>query len=229
MAQGAERNGRSAWRAGLLAGAVVASWCALMSPTGGAALVRPAMAVPPEPDPVPRRWQLDFAPGDLRIVTIDTPGLGARAYFYLTYRVTNNSGADQLFAPAFDLMTEDGKIARSGRDIPGEVTRQILAGLDNPLIQDQISILGVLLQGRENSKQGVAVWSADELGTDEVTVFAAGFSGETRAVTALDPKTGGQNRSLLRKTMMLRYKVAGDLDRRGSEPFPLIEQRWILR
>lgn len=188
-----------------------------------------AVAVPPEPDAVPKRWQLDCEPGELRITTAETKDAGPRAYYYLTYRVTNNSTADQLFAPAFDLMSDDGTIIRAGRDIPGEVTRHVLSILDEPLLQDQIGILGTLLQGRENSKRGVVIWPAEALRTEDLTIFASGFSGETRPVTTIDWRTGEPLKSLLRKTLMLRYKVAGESERKGNEPFPLIEERWILR
>lgn len=193
------------------------------------ALASVAIAVPPEPDAVPKRWQLDCEVGELRITTFETKDAGAKAYFYLTYRVINNSSADQLFAPAFDLMTDDGRVIRSGRDIPAEVTKHVLATLDEPLIEDQIGIIGPILQGKENSKRGVVIWPADQLRTEDLTIFAAGFSGETRAVSTIDAKTGKELKSLLRKTLMLKYKVAGDFDKRGNTPYPLLEQRWILR
>lgn len=197
---------------------------AAISATGSVAL-----AVPPEPDAVPKRWQLDCEVGELRVTTFETKDAGAKAYFYLTYRVVNNSTADQLFAPAFDLMTDDGQIIRSGRDIPAEVTKHVLGLLDEPLLLDQIGIIGPMLQGKENSKRGVVIWPAEQLRSEDLTIFAAGFSGETRAVSTIDTKTGKELKSLLRKTLMLRYKMPGTVDKKGNDPFPLVEQRWILR
>jgi hypothetical protein len=202
---------------------------ALVGVTSIAAATASSLAVPPEPDAVPKRWQLDCEVGELRVTTVETKDAGAKAYFYLTYRVVNNSTADQLFAPAFDLMTDDGRIIRSGREIPADVTKHVLGLLDEPLLLDQIGIIGPILQGKENSKRGVVIWPADQLRTEDLTVFAAGFSGETRAVTTVDAATGKELKSLLRKTLLLRYKIAGDFDRRGNEPYPLLEQRWILR
>lgn len=189
----------------------------------------PAIAVPPEPDPVPRRWQLDIEPGPLRIISVDDGERGTRSFMYMTYRVVNNSGGDVLFAPAFDLMGSDGQLNRSGREVSGEVTRAIMSRIDNPLVLNQVSALGLLLQGPENARQGVVIWPTPSLSTDEYTVFVAGLSGETRAVQTKDPKTGEPLRTLLRKTLMLRYASPGDQDARGSEAFPLSERRWILR
>jgi hypothetical protein len=188
-----------------------------------------AVAVPPEPDPVPRRWQLDVEAGPLRVTSVEDGERGTQSFYYMTYKVTNNSGGDVLFAPAFDLMDTGGVLVRSGRDVSAEVTRKILATLDNPLLKDQISALGLLLQGPENARQGLVIWPASSLASDELTVYAAGFSGETRAVETKDVATGKPLRSLLRKTLMLRYASPGDQDHRGNVTFPMAEKRWILR
>lgn len=179
----------------------------------------------PEPDAVPRRWQLDVKFSPLRIFSADIEGKGAKSFFYLTYQVSNNSGKDVLFAPSFDLVTGDKPI-RSGRDVPGEVTKAIIDRSQNPLIQDQISILGNILQGTENAKAGVVVWPADNLQPDRLVVYAAGFSGETASVK---PPAGAGEPILLRKTKMLRYEIKGELVGQGEAPIVTIEDRWIMR
>lgn len=194
-----------------------------------AVIASSAPARPPEPDPVPRRWQMDVKPGALRLAVIDVPQKGQRAYYYMTYKVTNSSGTDLLLAPAFDLANDRGVVVRSGRDIPAEVTKELLSRLDNPLLEDQIGILGILQQGPENAREGLVIWPAEDLKGEEVVVYAAGFSGESRTIEAPDPKTGEPKRFNLRKTLMLRYRVPGEIYDRGSEPFEVTEQRWILR
>lgn len=183
----------------------------------------------PEPDPVPRRWEFNLNVGPLRLATVDVPNVGRRAYFYLTYKVSNSTGQDLLLAPAFDLATDDGQMIRSGRDVPAEVTRQILEQLDSAFLQDQISILGTLLQGEENARDGVVIWPAEKMQPGELLVFATGFSGETKTVDHADAKTGEMTRSTLRKTMMLRYPIPGELRQIGATPFLPAEQRWIMR
>lgn len=188
-----------------------------------------APARPPEPDPVPRRWQMEVQPGPLRFAVVDVPGKGQRSYYYFTYKVTNSSGTDLLLAPAFDLANDRGVVLRSGRDIPAEVTKELLARLDNPLLEDQIKILGILQQGPENAKEGLVVWPAEDLKGEEVVVYGAGFSGESRNIESPDPKTGQPHRYTMRKSLMLRYRIPGEIHERGSEPFELTERRWILR
>ncbi len=183
----------------------------------------------PEPDPVPTRWELEFEPGPLRIAEVTQANGVKRHYFYMTYRVTNFSGQDLIFAPSFDLVTEAGAIHRAGRGVPPEVTRQLLTALRNPLLEDQISILGQILQGVENAKDGLAVWPADDLVTDSLSVFASGLSGENKPFVVRDPETKRNKRVMLRKTLMLEYETPGDLSGRGSLPFDLADTRWVMR
>lgn len=188
-----------------------------------------AMGLAPEPDPIPRRWQLDFTPGPLRVVTVDVDGVGPRQYFYLTYKVVNGTGQDQLFAPAMDLSTSHSLAQRSGRNVPAQVTKHILEMLENPFLVDQISIVGPLLQGEANTKEGLAVWPVPTERSGELSVYIAGLSGETRPIEVKDPKSGEISRVLLRKTLTLKYDMPGEIIDRGSVPFSLAEKRWIMR
>lgn len=204
----------------------VALMCTGLAATRGALpTATPPPALAPEPDPVPRRWQLEIDPGPLRLATVDVPTIGPRSYYYLTYTVTNNSGEDLLFAPAFELAT-DQEVLRSGRSVPLEVTRELQSRVQNPLVQDQISIIGQLLQGKESAKDGIVIWPADNLSPGELAVYAAGFSGETAKVQGPDTK----QTVILRKTLMLRYRVPGELTGRAGQALELAEPaRWIMR
>jgi hypothetical protein len=180
---------------------------------------------PPEPDPIPRRWQLEVEVGDLRVATFDVKDEGRKAYFYMTYKVTNNSGEDLLFAPSFELAM-DHQVLRSGRQIPLDVTKQLLESTKINQIEDQISIIGQLLQGKENAKHGLVVWPASELSTLDLTLYAAGFSGETATVERPDNK----DKVVLRKSLMVRYASPGDLTQNGQNAIPPAEpSRWIMR
>ncbi|MEM8757338.1 MAG: hypothetical protein AAGF47_06110 [Planctomycetota bacterium] len=178
---------------------------------------------------MPQRWQLDLDVGPLRLAVIDVEGIGPQPYWYLTYRVTNNSGRDLQFAPVFDLTTESGEVIRAGVGVPRSVRENLLGLLDDPLLEDQISIIGVLLQGRENAKDGLVIWPAGELSGDEMAVYAGGFSGETQRVEFKDPETGEPVTLTFRKTYMIRYDTPGSLLGRGSRPVEVATERWIMR
>jgi len=194
-----------------------------------AGTLAPVVVAAPEPDPIPRRWQLDLDPGELRTASVDVDGLGPQAYFYMTYKVTNASGGDLLLAPSMELATDEGEVLRAGRDVPASVTREILARLENPFLQDQTAIVGVILQGEENAREGLAIWPATDLDLSEVTVFAAGFSGETAPVDFTDAQTGKPGRVLLRKSLMLRYNTMGELHPTSTAPLTLAERLWVMR
>ena len=211
----------------------IAGWARGMIGTAAVALgvlaAGPMMGMAPEPDPVPRRWQLEVTPGSLRMATVELEGTGPRVYFYMTYKVTNASGGDLLLAPAMELATEEGDVIRSGRDVPAAVTRHILSQLEHPFLQDQNSIVGLILQGEENAREGLAIWPVSDLDVDEITVYAAGFSGETAPVAFKDAKSGEQTKVLLRKSLMMRFTSPGELQVGSTEPLELVEKRWVMR
>ena len=193
------------------------------------AATRPAVA--PEPDPVPTRWQLDLDIVDLRVRTMPTDE-GPRPFFYLTYQVTNNSGEDILFAPRWELATDEGDLLRSGHGVPMAVTRDLLEMLENPFLESQVEISGPLLQGEENAREGLVIWPVTGLHIDEIQLFGAGFSGETATLEVPDPATGQPKRVVLRKTFEVDYQVLGDLDIVSSAPLTRAgtgRTRWIMR
>jgi hypothetical protein len=187
-----------------------------------------SMGMGPEPDPIPRKWELTVEPGPLRYASVDD-GNGPKGYFYLTYTVTNTSGKDMLFTPSFEMCNDKGEVVRSGREVPAAVTKAILDSLNSELIQDQISIVGMLLQGEGNAKDGLVVFPATTLRFSQMEVYGAGFSGETKTIDQMDAKTGKPVRITLRKTLMLRYQPTGEVRGQGARPFELIEKRWVMR
>lgn len=189
-----------------------------------------AAAQAPEPAPVPIRWEFDLRiEQGLGIEMVETNNGGQLPYFFLTYRVTNFGDADRLLAPLWELVTDEGKVLRAGRDVPPEVTETLLERLGNPLLQDQFAMVSQQLRGIENTRFGLLVWPVEDLDTDSVTVFASGFSGESTPYFTSDPQTGEPVRHLLRKSRMLRYQTPGRLRDTGGKAFPLVEDRWIMR
>lgn len=208
---------------------------ALLAAACGAVSLAPAQSartddsVVPEPDPVPRRWQLDVTMGPLRTTTLTLADGSVKAFAYLTYKVTNNTGQDLLFAPSFEMSTDEGSLSRAGRDVPAEATRTILTSLQNPFLQDQIGVVGPLLQGEENAREGLAVWALPDVTVADLTVYAAGLSGETRPLEVKDPSTGEITRVLLRKTLMTTYTASGEIAPASGAEIARTGQRWVLR
>ena len=213
--------------------AILLSLSALGALCCGVALVAPAPALAaPEPSAVPTRWELDIEPGPMRIATIPVEGQGDRSFFYMTYKVVNNSGEDLYFAPTFDLTTDAGTAVRNGQEVPQKVTEILMARVANPFVQDQIAVIGTLSQGEENAREGLVIWPTDNLLVDEVTVYCNGFSGEIRRIAKPDAKPGPDGKPeevVLRKTLMLVHSTPGELTGMGNRPLDRTVTRWILR
>ncbi len=234
------RSRRNSARASLIVSAAVVGALGV----GSVLPVREAVAAP-EPSLTPIRWQLDIEPGPLRLTTVNVEGVGPRTFYTMTYKVTNNSGQDLYFAPAFELAVDEESPIRSGRGVAPATTRDILAKQGNGSLLDQVSVIGMLRQGPENSREGLAIWPAERLRANEITVYAIGFSGETRRISKPDakpaegkpaasaekPRAGARNPNevVLRKTLMLNHQAPGDLTGLGDAVIERTGERWILR
>jgi hypothetical protein len=194
-----------------------------------AGVVAVTAARPPEPNPVPVRWQLDLDVGPLRVATVDTPGQGPMLYYYLTYTVTNNTDQDILLAPSFELSTETGTNVVAGQGVPAAVTRALLERMDNPLLNDQVNMIGVLRRGEAHARDGLVVWPVRDLEADEARVYMAGFSGETARIQVVDRQSGSPRDVVLRKTLMAVHEIPGHVDNRGAADIERVESRWIMR
>lgn len=179
----------------------------------------------PQPDALSRRWMLDTTFGPLRVLSVETPA-GPRAFYYMTFKAVNNSGREQVLAPSFELVDGDGVITRAGRDVPSEAVAAAMARLNNPLLQDPISTIGPIGTGIENAKEGLVLFAAEDLTPGPVTVYAAGFSGETALVR---PPGEGARLVILRRTRELRFHDPGDLGGRRDVPLDLVESGWVMR
>lgn len=189
-----------------------------------------AASAVPEPSPVPRAWEFEIRTSPLRIAEIDVPGEGRQSYYFMTYTVTNNTGEDRLFAPIFELAEDPaGTLRRSGQGVPLAATQRLMERLGNPLLEDQVSIIGTLRQGEENARDGLAMWPAEATNVKSVAIYVFGLSGESRQHTVRNPDTGEHEDITLRKTLMLRHRVPGELPRHTARGLPRYEQRWILR
>lgn len=174
----------------------------------------------PEPSPRPPRWELQFkAVHQLRLIKI-----GDSFYWFMTYLVTNRTGEDQTFVPNATLYTDAGDIIPDG-NVGFRVVDQILELLNKPLLESKNQIIGPLLQGKENAREGLLIWKARSLDIDHVSVFIAGLSSETQV--ALNPYNG--NEYVVRKTLALEYDVPGDPATNIRSPVRYVDKRWIMR
>ncbi len=187
----------------------------------------------PEPSKFPISWELKFEYKTPRRIVIEVPGAAApKAYWYMTYTVTNKTDQEREFLPYFEMVTRTGKIIRSDKNMSPAVFERIKAVAGIPLLESPLKIGGTLRVGEDQAKDGVAIWEETEAEMGDFSIFVSGLSGESTQLTdssnqpALD-KDGKP--IILFKTMQIDYKIAGDEVLPGNDPITKTNQKWVMR
>ena len=131
----------------------------------------------PKPALVSEAWHLDFECDAPRTLAVTDENGDTRWYWYLTYRVENNTGHDQLFIPEVTILTDHGQVVITDVDVPSKVFQKIKQQLRHPLLERPSKIIGKILQGPDHAKDGVAIWAVSQEDVDAFTLFFSGISG----------------------------------------------------
>ena len=206
-----------------------------------------------QPSIVNPSWEFDLEVGRPNAIKVRDDRGVERWYWYLPYKVINNSGEDRLFVPEITVIDEKGRIVQANRRIPGEVFPAISQRLGNSLLLSPNDVVGRLLQGGDFAKESVAIWPASREDVDEMTIFFTGADGETQPLKSpstgetlmepvVDPVTGepvldadGQPEMrpmMVRRTRAYTYATPGTLGRSDDlqqQPVRLIDQTTVMR
>jgi hypothetical protein len=128
---------------------------------------------------VPRGWQLDFTHDRPRTLAVTLADGSVRWFWYMAYKVVNNTGDDRLFIPEFTIATDAGDILTAGQNVPASVWPAVARKLNNALLESPSQIVGKILQGEDYARESVAVWPVPAHDVDEMSLFVGGISGET--------------------------------------------------
>ena len=189
----------------------------------------------PEPSvyPLPSAWYLNFRHGLPKRIVVDVPGKKTPgAYWYLTYTVTNNSGKEQQFLPDFQMVTQDGKIHQSDRNIPLPVFEAIKKQEGNDLMITPTEVAGPLHQGEDQAKDSVAIWEEPMARMGTFNIYVGGLNSEFVLAKDNDGKdmTDADGKPItLRKTLELTHVVWGDEYKPGLDEVHDKPERWIMR
>jgi len=182
-------------------------WMLAVVALAGVLLVaRPGRADYPQPSVYPVSWECDFDHAAPRRIVVNVPGdPNPSAYWYITYRIANNTDRDRLLVyPMFYMLTEDGTVTRSDFNIAPAVFAAIKAREKNQFLQNANTIGGEILHGNDQSKDGVAIWREPAEKLSSFSIFVSGPWGENATVKSADGKE-----IRLRKTRQLDYHVNG--------------------
>jgi hypothetical protein len=195
-------------------------------------LVATAPAIYPQPAVAPKAWQLDFDHDAPKRIVVEVPGGTApKAYWYLTYAITNHTGAEQVYLPHFELLTKEGNVLRSDTELSDSVFRAIARSERRKPLEPALKLAGPILQGEDQARFGVAIWEEPSIEMGSFSIFAHNLSGESAPLTdaAGNPVADAQgNPIVLRKTLQLDYTVAGD-NLYAGDPIKQVGKTWVMR
>jgi hypothetical protein len=179
----------------------------------------------PKPALYPTSWELNFSHGMPQRIVVDIPGVGGRAYWYVTYTVTNKTDREQTFLPAFELLNENGHITRSDSSIPAVVFDKVKEREKKSLLEPFYKTAGLLLVGEEQAKDGVAIWPETQTRMGRFSIFVEGLSGEAATVKL------GDKEVILRKTLQMNYHIRGDEVYPGEDEINSDNpaEQWVMR
>jgi len=209
-----------------------------------------ALAVPdfPTPSPYPISWELKFEHGTPHRIAVDvTHSVSPRAYWYMTYTVTNEGDKEQRFYPQIELLTADGKLHASDERTPTKVFEEIRLAVHNKFLEPYTSISGPIRLGPAEARDGVAVWPETQPRMDRFSIFITGLSGEAVIMKLVDGKLTKVDQpqdiyspdkegellkkglTILRKTLQLNFFIRGDEVYPGEDEVNKASEEWIMR
>ena len=198
----------------------------------------------PEPSPYPIAWELKFDHSRPKRIVVQIPGQGPRAFWYVTFTVTNETEENQTFLPVFEMLTRDGKIIQSDKNVPFHVFDAIKRKEQNRYLLPSAKIGGVLRVGEDQARDGVAIWPEPMTEMGSFSIFVSGLSGETVTMKMVDGKpvkVKPENISqelkgvkkedviVLRKTLQLNHVIYGDDRFPGLDQVNVKESQWVMR
>ncbi len=189
-----------------------------------------AVAAPGKPWPtvplISRSWHINFTASKLHRVLVRNPQgkLPIQTFWFLRYTVTNPMAQDLYFNPRFVLIAGNGKIIPPVAAVTPALLETMRTVTGDPFIANPALVVGKLLQGAENARDSVAVFTGVPRGAGTVRLFVTGLSGTI--ATQVDPLT--HKPVVLHKTLVLRYWIPGRAIRIRPR-VRLLSRKWVMR
>ncbi len=206
------------------------------------AALSPLAVSAPEPKVVPADWEIKFTCEAPQPIILRLPGEEQpRVFWYMLYTVTNQTGQDRIYVPNFVLYTDSGQILRGAESVSPSVFQAIQLRHHAPLLDDVSAMTGLLRQGEDNAKDGVAIFTDIDGAARAFDVFVGGLTGELvreklpTPVKVTEPDNDGKTQTIikdeivLRKTLLLHYRMPDDASLRNGKPAIADGSGWVMR
>jgi hypothetical protein len=213
-----------------------------------AAAFAPAAPDYPVPSPYPVSWELKFEHATPHRISVDVnDSIVPKAYWYMTYTVTNNTDKERDFYPQMDLLTADGNVHKSDEKVPKKVFEEIKLAVDNKFLEPYTSISGPIRLGPAEARDGVAVWAETLPRMEHFSIFVTGLCGEAVILKRVDGKLVKVDQAedvyskeneddllkkgliIMRKTLQLNFFIRGDEVYPGEDVVNKDTEAWIMR
>ena len=191
----------------------------------------------PQPAPFPISWEFDLSHGKPTPISVRGPDGLYHWYWYMTYKVVNNTGEERLFIPEVAIATDQGDVTTAGKNVPPIVFSAIKAKVGNRLLLSPTQVVGTLLQGKDYAKESVIIWPDFGHDIDQLNIMIAGLSGEQVTeveVPATQPSSQSASQPastphVFRKTLMITYNMPGTT-KPGPDTIVIFHgDSWIMR
>jgi hypothetical protein len=184
----------------------------------------------PQPALVTKAWEFKFTHATPRPIVVKNLRGENEWYWYMTYKVVNNSGQERLFVPEITIATDQGDILAAGKNVRTAVFEEIKKRVGNRLLESPTNVVSQILQGEDHAKESVAIWPALDHNVDRVSIFISGLSGETALIKIPDPAdTKKTIDTLVAKTLMLDFDYPGAPTSPQEQPVIFKGSTWIMR
>ncbi len=195
----------------------------------GVSVTKTAWAKHPYPTPglETRSWQITFTwHRPMRLMMFVGAGAKRRlkTFWFLRYTVANNTHRNLFFIPRIELVADTGKIIRPVITVSPKMLKKIRTATGDPFIINPALIAGRLLQGADNARESVAVFTGIPAAARAFRIFIGGLSGET--AVQKNPLT--HKPVVLHKTLVLHYWIPGKAIRIRPRS-RLLSKKWVMR
>lgn len=182
------------------------------------------------------QWTLSVRYSQPEQITVDIPSDSSgkpRRFWYIILTVTNNTGSDVPFYPAFYLSTDTFQVIPSEKRLRKIVFDRIKVINQGryPFLESLDFVGNKILQGQDNTRDIAVIWPDFDPKAKNVDMFFAGLSNETAVIDHPTDKDGSGNpeKVFLAKTLELSYSIGGDQRLRQYAKLTPKGKSWVMR
>lgn len=180
------------------------------------------------------QWTFKVDYSQPRQITLNMNGSDTQRFWYVILTVTNTGPRDEVsFYPACQLVTDTFQVIDAGKNVQKSVFDTIKLKHQGryPFLESLDFADRRIFRGDDNTRDFAIIWPDFDPKARQVSLFVSGLSNETAVVEHPTQKEddGSPKKIFLRKTLQLKYAIAGDENLRANTSLKEIESAWVMR